>query len=296
MNLTGNLRPLIFGEVLFDRFPDGTTVLGGAPFNVAWHLQAFGVSPLFISRVGDDTLGRQVKASMLEWGMDISGLQLDSIHPTGSVEVSFSDGEPHYDIVDERAYDYIDAASLPTLEAGGVLYHGTLALRNRTSEMALARIKSTTSASVFIDVNLRHPWWKPEAVEPLLMDGRWIKMNGDELAGIVPQLSTRRGRIDYLFSRLPMELLIITEGEAGATALSANGEQYKVKPETAIRVVDTVGAGDAFSSVLLLGRVREWPLALTLQRAQQFAGAVVGFRGAIVTDRNIYHKFMYAWR
>jgi len=33
----------IFGEVLFDQFPDGQQVLGGAPFNVAWHLQAFGL-------------------------------------------------------------------------------------------------------------------------------------------------------------------------------------------------------------------------------------------------------------
>ena len=51
-------RPLIFGEVLFDRFPDGSIVLGGAPFNIAWHLQAFKQSPLFISRVGDDPLGQ----------------------------------------------------------------------------------------------------------------------------------------------------------------------------------------------------------------------------------------------
>ena len=38
-------QPLIFGEVLFDQFEDGSSVLGGAPFNVAWHLQAFGMQP-----------------------------------------------------------------------------------------------------------------------------------------------------------------------------------------------------------------------------------------------------------
>ncbi|MBA1332725.1 carbohydrate kinase, partial [Candidatus Endoriftia persephone str. Guaymas] len=50
-------HPIIFGEVLFDCFEDGSRVLGGAPFNVAWHLQALGAAPLFISRVGDDSLG-----------------------------------------------------------------------------------------------------------------------------------------------------------------------------------------------------------------------------------------------
>ena len=54
-------RPCIFGEVLYDHFPDGSRVLGGAPFNVAWHLQAFGLAPRFISRVGDDAEGRKLR-------------------------------------------------------------------------------------------------------------------------------------------------------------------------------------------------------------------------------------------
>jgi fructokinase len=45
-------RPLVVGEVLFDVMPDGNRILGGAPFNVAWHLQAFGLKPLLITRVG----------------------------------------------------------------------------------------------------------------------------------------------------------------------------------------------------------------------------------------------------
>ncbi len=54
----------IFGEVLFDHFPDGSRVLGGAPFNVAWHLQAFGESPRFISRIGNDPAGLEIAALM----------------------------------------------------------------------------------------------------------------------------------------------------------------------------------------------------------------------------------------
>ena len=58
-------RPIIFGEVLYDCFPDGQAVLGGAPFNVAWHLQGFGLNPLFISRVGDDPLGHLINQMVL---------------------------------------------------------------------------------------------------------------------------------------------------------------------------------------------------------------------------------------
>ena len=60
-------RPWIFGEVLFDCFPDGSRVLGGAPFNVAWHLQALGLEPLFLSRVGRDAAGREIRTAMGEW-------------------------------------------------------------------------------------------------------------------------------------------------------------------------------------------------------------------------------------
>ena len=59
--------PAIFGEVLFDCFEDGSRVLGGAPFNVAWHLQAFGCKPLLISRVGDDPMGKLIRETMLQW-------------------------------------------------------------------------------------------------------------------------------------------------------------------------------------------------------------------------------------
>ena len=92
-------RIIIFGEVLFDCFPDGQKILGGAPFNVAWHLQAFKASPLFISRVGNDVEGDQIFRSMRQWGMITDGLQRDPEHPTGQVTVNFVDGEPEYDIV-----------------------------------------------------------------------------------------------------------------------------------------------------------------------------------------------------
>ena len=132
------MRPLIFGEVLFDRFPDSSVVLGGAPFNVAWHLHAFGLKPLMVSRIGNDALGRRVEAAMRDWGMDCSGMQTDSTHPTGSVEVSFVEGEPSYEIAQGVAYDFIDASVLPQPDDGEwLLYHGSLALRHSCSAAAL---------------------------------------------------------------------------------------------------------------------------------------------------------------
>jgi fructokinase len=104
-------RPVVFGKVLFDRFPDDTAVLGGTPFNVAWHLQGLGHDPLFLSRVGRDGPGRQVGQAMRHWGMDTTGLQTDADYPTGAVELAFEAGQPSFDILPDQAYDHFDGAA-----------------------------------------------------------------------------------------------------------------------------------------------------------------------------------------
>lgn len=287
--------PVVFGEVLFDCFPDDQVVLGGAPFNVAWHLQAFGAAPLMISRVGNDSLGRNIRQAMEDWSMALRGLQLDSQHPTGTVDVSFDAGEPSYDIVDQRAYDFIGATLLPPLPASGVLYHGSLALRNPVSRSALEKLCRDSDLAVFIDVNLRAPWWQREAVLAMLQRARWAKLNVDELACLCPEESDLEARARYLLARYELEWLVVTLGGAGARVFMATADTLSIAPVQSTPVADTVGAGDAFTSVLLLGLLRDWPMQQTLQRAQSFASAIVGVRGATVSDAGFYQRICADW-
>lgn len=289
-------RPVVFGEVLFDQFPDGSVVLGGAPFNVAWHLQAFGQAPLFISRVGDDPLGRRIRDAMRGWGMDTAGLQLDSAHPTGTVAVRISDGEPSYDIVAERAYDFVESAKLPPLPAGGLLYHGSLALRHPVSRAACEALCNALWSAVFVDVNLRPPWSDPEQLRALLHGARWAKLNEHELAILAPSGADLLAQAAELQAVTGIELLIVTRGAKGAVVRRSNGTLERVAPAAAATaVIDTVGAGDAFTSVLILGLLQGWELPQTLQRAQAFASAVVGVRGATVADPGFYAGFCQRW-
>jgi len=288
--------PVIFGEVLFDHFPDGSVVLGGAPFNVAWHLQAFRQTPLFVSRIGDDALGRTIRTAMLEWGMQTQGLQMDSAHPTGTVEVRIERGEPSYDIVAERAYDYIDRSMLPPVEKATVLYHGSLGVRNSASADALAALKEQQSAPVFLDVNLRPPWWQSDSVLALLRGADWVKLNEDELVRLIPGEQDTERRVAALFETSGVDRLFLTRGSRGALAYTRSGERAEIVPQGAVEVVDTVGAGDAFASVLLLGLTQAWPLEQILSRAQCFASAVVGQRGATVQDPGFYQGFIEDWR
>jgi len=288
-------RILLFGEVLFDGFPDGSQVLGGAPFNVAWHLRGLGEDPLLVSRVGADGAGRRVAEAMAAWGLDTSALQTDPDHPTGAVRVDLEDGEPRFHILPDQAYDFIAPDRLPDPDGAACLYHGSLALRRPESAAAWRALAGRARAPIFLDVNLRPPWWEREAVLDWVGAARWVKLNRSELRRLSPAGADVERQAEAFLSLHGLEGLVVTLGEAGALALTASGLRERVAPAAALPVVDTVGAGDAFAAVCLLGRARGWPLALTLARAQAFAGALVGVRGAVVADRAFYRRFLDAW-
>lgn len=290
-----NRSVIIFGEVLFDCFPDDNVILGGAPFNVAWHLQAFGLSPFFISRIGDDSYGVTIRETMENWGMNLTGLQLDLEHPTGTVQVNFVNSEPHYEIIENSAYDFIKFSSLPSLPKDSILYHGTLVLRSQACVETLQKIKADISPSIFLDVNLRTPWWNVKTVELLLKEISWLKLNEEELSLIVPQESNTENRINYLLSIFPVNYITLTQGKAGAISFQLNSDHQQITPSKTTEVIDTVGAGDAFSSVLILGIVQGWDTTKTLVRAQEFASAIVGIRGATIQDRSFYEYFLEKW-
>ncbi len=283
--------PCIFGEVLFDHFPDGSRVLGGAPFNVAWHLQAFRLKPSFISRVGEDAEGMEVRALMERWGMDTGHLQTDSRRPTGKVNVQFVGGEPRYDIQQDCAYDAIEE---PAINSCDLLYHGSLALRSPTSAAALDALRGRLSSTVFIDVNLRSPWWHEEQVQDLLYTADWAKLNQEELALLSQSTTGCRNCADFL-KRFQLHGVIVTGGADGAELVTVEGQHYKVKPVASGNVVDTVGAGDAFTAVMILGLLHHSPLETTLRRAQDFASELVSRRGATVQDRGMYRGFIEQW-
>jgi len=290
----------IFGEVLFDHFPDGRRVLGGAPFNVAWHLAGFGVAPRFISAVGADAEGEWIRASMEDWGLNTSCLQTDPAHPTGAVTVSLIDGEPSYDIMPERAYDFVRVPE--DIAPGGLLYHGTLALRSPVSAATLEELKSAGPDLIFLDVNLRAPWWSLDQTRALVTEADWVKLNRDELTRLSEAAPEHAGwpasdpesrsalieSAQRFLERHDLAGLIVTLGAEGALGLTRDADPVLVAPSHTLEVVDTVGAGDAFASVTLLGLIHGWPPATILERAQAFAARIVGRRGATSADRAIY--------
>ncbi len=290
-----NLPIVLAGEVLFDCFPD-VKVLGGAPFNVAWHLQALGAQLLFVSRVGDDANGRDVSHAMRAWQMDLSALETDPNHPTGQVTVTLNDGEPQYTIEPEQAYDFITLEHPPVLPDQAFFYHGSLAMRSSVSRASIEQLRQRYAGRVFMDVNLRAPWWRKQDIFNWLDGADWVKLNRDELIALHNPVVDLEQSLESLIKRHKLTGVVLTLGSEGAMAKRAGDAQtHRIRPQQNLKVIDAVGAGDAFAAVLLLGLSQNWPFQTILTRAQQFASLLVTRRGATIGERDFYRPLLDQW-
>lgn len=293
---------LVFGEVLFDQFPD-RTVLGGAPFNVARHLAGFGWPPLLISRIGRD--GAQVEAlrAMQRFGMDASCIQIDPLHPTGTVKVELNEAGHRFEILDNQAYDHIHQgmARLGALAARPhLVYFGTLASRHPDSYRALLGVLRLSPGLKFLDLNLRAPWFERGRTENLMRHAHVLKLNDEEFEVLGRWLGLK-GSIEakclQVLNRYDLRLLLLTRGEHGAYAAMPDGRSFDfaAQPMTA-PIVDSVGAGDAFSAVAIVGLLSDWPMGTLLERADAFARRVLGIRGAVPEGDGFYEQAMTDWK
>lgn len=281
----------VFGEVLFDCFPDKRKVLGGAPFNVAWGLRGFGHAPLLISAVGRDAEGGAIRSAMAGWGMRTDGVQTDDRHPSGRVEVRLEAGDAVYAIPEPQAWDAIRP---PATRATDVLYHGTLALRHPSSRRAFDALRVQSPAPRFYDVNLRPPHTPIERVRDLVRGAGWLKCNAEELAEIAGR--TLAHEADLLAAAREVREagevghLFVTAGGEGAYAVWGGGETHAAPPEAPGAFVDTVGAGDAFSAALIDGFLRGEDPASALHAAVRFARKVCTLRGATTSHPDFYTR------
>ena len=288
---------LVFGEILLDCFADGSEVPGGAPFNVAWHLRAFGLDPCLISRVGRDAAGHELLAIMAGHGMTTAFVQQDDERPTGRVAIHPAADGHTFEILADQAYDHIALPAHPLPQGSAFLYHGSLALRQPDSRSTLEWLKANLDCPVFLDVNLRAPWWERSQVLALLAGSTWAKLNEEELALLVPQqYDTATRALALMAQGGKMQCLIVTRGADGALLFTPKGHPLLYAASTLGQpVVDSVGAGDAFCAVLLLGLSQGWSIGATMHRAQDFAAALLGHRGATVDNPIFYQSFLTRW-
>jgi fructokinase len=260
----------VFGEVLADIFPD-ETVLGGAPFNVARHLQAFGLHPVMITRTGHDALRTQFLHEMQRLKMDVSGLQIDAKYPTGQVKVKMTSDGHQFEILEDQAYDNIHAGITHMVTMSlkpEMVYFGTLAQRNMPSRLALDKFLEDGKCPRFLDVNLRAPFYNKHTIKRSLLRSDIVKLNEEELVIIAKYFKIdsthKHDKAKQLAAEFGIKQIIVTAGAEGAVCMVAN--------------------------------TLNWDHATMIDRANEFASAICGIRGGAPTDTDFYAPFINHWK
>lgn len=305
------MTTVVFGEALVDDYLT-EQIVGGAPFNVARHLAAFMEPQLMITRIGDDKNGSVVRAEFERFAMSEAGLQVDQIEETGRVVVERNAQGNRFVMLPGQAWDYIHPEqAITALEQvePSVLYFGTLAQRSPRSRDTLMVLLEASNAARFLDLNLREGQVDERCVFNSLHAADIVKVNEEELQKLfawyfsidpdAPPLASEevRAACMALVQMFELEALIVTLGHRGSGYFGADGTIIvnRDNPQPPF-VIDTIGAGDAFAAIFLLGRERGWPLEQTLTRANEFAGAICALAGAIPRDMNFYDKWLARWR
>lgn len=279
-----------FGEVLWDMLPSGK-LPGGAPMNVATHLQNLGIPAKMISRVGKDELGAEIKAFLESKNCTTEWIQEDETLNTGWVKVQLSEkNEATYTIIHPVAWDFIQTNDTvqQLVNQASALVFGTLASRDDTSYQTLLSIlKNLPQASKVLkvfDINLRPPHYSQSLIEEFLQYADIVKLNEDELKIVAKWYDiagNEEKQLREISQKFDLKTLIVTKGGDGAILLRLENDGKKHFYQQAgykVVVADTIGSGDSF----LAGFLKNILDGKSSEYALNFACAI----GAVVASHS----------
>jgi len=237
--------------------------LGGAPANFSVMAGRLGNHAAILSRIGRDELGQKAIDRLDELPADASPVQIDPIHETGQVTVSFDGGQPSYTIHKPAAWDFMELTDdwVRLAERADAVCFGSLAQRNRASRQTIQTLVAQTSSHCVrvFDVNIRAPFVSGEVIQESLELATVLKMNDAEvpqvlgLLGLPENEAPHRDRLrqgaERLLGEFPaLEMVAITRGAHGS--LLVKRDEWHEHPGIPVKVEDTIGAGDAFTAAL----------------------------------------------
>jgi len=260
------MRSLVtsMGEVLIDFIPieeNGRTVgfrmhPGGSPFNVAVGLVRLGQPTAFAGKISTDLFGRYLLEHVEAEGIDTRFLVTDSA-PSTLAFVAIEDGEPAYAFYDKGAADtLLSTEDVPAalFEETSIIHFGSISLLRGITPTAILQTVQRLKGHALLsfDPNLRSDLVRDAASYRALLDELFsladiVKVSDADLIWLTPGKSVDEAAAELL-AHGPA-LVAVTRGGDGVLAMSRQGQTSV--PGFSVQVVDTVGAGDAFSAGLL---------------------------------------------
>lgn len=271
-----------YGEILWDVLPSGS-LPGGAPMNVAYHLQKLNRPVSLITAIGADNYGTALVNLLSQWGIGTEHCRTNHYHPTGMVYAQLKEHhEMAYDIVYPSAWDFIlwDDSYTSLMQEADYLVFGSLACRNYTSGNTLFKLLESAKNKV-LDINIRPPHFSPKMVDQLLHKTDILKLNLAELeliAGWYSPSHTVTDKIKGIQDRFLINTIVVTLGDKGAL-LCMDGHIYQ-NPGYKVQVADTVGSGDAFLAAFLSQLIDRAPPEKMLDFACAMGALIASYQGA----------------
>lgn len=273
------------GEVLWDLLPSGRQ-LGGAPANFAYHARALGADANVVTRIGNDSLGHEILSRFQQMDLPIATVQVDETAPTGTVTVTLDgEGVPQFIIHEKVAWDrlaLVEQAVNEVRRANAICF-GSLAQRDPTSRATIQSLVQTVPATALrvLDVNLRQKYYSPAVIDQSLRLSNVFKLNDAELPILAEMFGlggSMRNQIERLAGDFGLRVVALTRGAQGSLLYQQG--RWSEQSAQPTNVVDTVGAGDAFTSALVMGLLNQVDLDAVHAAAAELAGYVCSCPGA----------------
>lgn len=286
---------LCIGEVLWDLPRDQTETLAGAPLNVAVALKRLGASVVLISGVGADARGRRALQQIHALGLTTEFVTVVDNAQTGVAHIQLDAlGNASYSIDRGVAFDFLAIDDVQGRQLGSLhpdwLYYGTLSQTSPRNEQLLCQLKERFSGiSCLYDLNLRTQHWDYALVQRLAKSATVLKLNQEE-AETLFALDSRGPFSLEQFSRtwsdkFNVSIICITLGSQGCALFSQGAlELFPGFPTT---VVDTVGAGDAFTAAFLHGLQQKWPLK-QIATFSNALGSMIASRATAIPEWSVH--------
>lgn len=273
-----------FGEVLWDNLPEGR-MLGGAPLNVCYHLNRSGIDSTIITKIGNDKNGCDLLEELKHLGIKTNFCQISETKPTSTVEVFLSEqNDVTYEIVEDVAWDEIEVSEkeLNIVSNADAFVFGSLVARTQQSKNALLLLSEAAKFKVF-DVNLRAPYYSKELISQLMSGTNLLKLNQEELNIIsewfgFDKISIKSALSSILEKFSSVKEIILTRGASGSVYFS--GKEFIEYGAKKIKIINTVGSGDAFLAAFLASKLSGEPVQTALEKATLLSGFVATRSGA----------------
>jgi fructokinase len=236
-----------------------------------------------ISAVGDDDLGREIMNTVDE--KEIKNCIAVNNYPTSTVGVTLKEGKPEYTIYENVAWDFIELLpeAIQVLKEADAICFGTLAQRSWNSREAIqAALKLVPQNCLKVyDINLRQKYYSKELIQASLSVANVFKINDDEVE-LFKELFGLEGTETEVCQKIrdsyKLDYLALTKGDQGSYLF--NGSEVSFEPTPKVIVEDTVGAGDSFTSAMVMGILNKRPLKEIHQKAVEISAFVCTQKGA----------------